>query len=165
MELLKDGLWAGWSTLRLLVQNFAMLSIFFPILWRYRGKNIGTQLNASYDILRSVLSQGVLLRSDSALRVTTYCDADWNACPLTCRSWSSYIVLVGSSLVSWKIKKQNIVSASSAEAEYRLMAYTLRELKWMKRILASFSVPHKGPMKMFCDSFFGHIYCCKSCFP
>ena len=32
------------------------------------------------------------------------------------------------------------------------MAYTLRELKWIKRILTSFGVHHNEPMKLFCDS-------------
>lgn len=40
-------------------------------------------------------SQGVMLRSDSSLRVTAFCDADWSACLVTRRSLSSYIVLLG----------------------------------------------------------------------
>lgn len=32
------------------------------------------------------------------------------------------------------------------------MAYTLRGLKWIKRILTSFGVSLKEPIKMFCDS-------------
>ena len=102
--------------------------------------------------LKGSPSQGVLLRSNSSLKVTAFCDVDWSACPLTRRSLSSYIVLFGSSPVSWKTKKQNTVSASSAESEYRAMAYTLRELKWVKRILTSFGVQHKESMKLFCDS-------------
>ena len=67
-------------------------------------------------------------------------------------SLSSYIILLGSSPVSWKTKKQNIVSASSVESEYRSMAYTLHELNWIKRILTSFDIQHKEPMKFFCDT-------------
>lgn len=102
--------------------------------------------------LKGSPSQGVFLKAYCTLRVTALCDADWSACPLTRRSLSSYIVFLGSSPVSWKTKKQNTVSASSAEAEYRSMAYTLHELKWIKRILNSFGFPHREPMKIFCDS-------------
>lgn len=102
--------------------------------------------------LKGCPSQGIMLRSDSELRVTAYCDSDWSACPITRRSLSSYIVLLGTSPVSWKTKKQNTVSASSAEAEYRSMAYTLHELKWLKRMLHAFGISTKGPMRMFCDS-------------
>lgn len=102
--------------------------------------------------LKGCPSQGILLSSVSDLQVTAYCDSDWSACPLTRRSLSSYIVLLGTSPVSWKTKKQNTVSASSAEAEYRCMAYTLRELKWLKRMLLSFGISHPRPMRLFCDS-------------
>lgn len=42
-------------------------------------------------------AQGVMLRSDSALTLTAYCDSDWAACPLTRRSLSAYIMYLGDS--------------------------------------------------------------------
>ena len=45
-----------------------------------------------------------------------------------------------------------MVSMSSAEAEYRSMAYTLKELKWFKGLLEDLGFPHEGLMSMFCDS-------------
>ncbi|KAL9308835.1 putative RNA-directed DNA polymerase [Arabidopsis thaliana] len=79
--------------------------------------------------LKESPAQGILLRSDSALQVTAYCDSDYNSCPLTQRSLSVYVVYFGDSPISWKTKKQDTVSYSSAEAEYRAMAYTLKEIK------------------------------------
>ena len=102
--------------------------------------------------LKGSPDQGILLRSDSDLTVTAYCDSDWNACPLTRRSLSAYIVLLGSCPISWKTKKQDTVSMSSAEAEYRSMSYALKELKWIKKLLVSFDLKHDSPMRLFCDS-------------
>lgn len=72
--------------------------------------------------------------------------------PLTRRSLSAYVVLLGSSPIFWKTKKQDTLSHSSAEAEYRAMAAALRELKWLKRLLADLGVEHDVPMEMFSDS-------------
>jgi hypothetical protein len=41
---------------------------------------------------------------------------------------------------------------SSAGAEYRSMATTTCELKWLKALLLSLDVPHSSPMKIYCDS-------------
>lgn len=79
--------------------------------------------------LKSSLSQGVFLSSKSVLSLTAFCDSDWAACPLTRKSLTGYIVMFGRSLISWKTKKQKIVSRSSAEAEYRTMSDAYSELK------------------------------------
>ena len=93
-----------------------------------------------------------MLRSDSDLKIRAYCDSDYNSCPLTRRSLSAYMVLLGNSPVAWKIKKQNTVSHSSVEAEYRAMSDALKELKWMRRLLEDLGVKHETHMELFCNS-------------
>ncbi|GJS02148.1 retrovirus-related pol polyprotein from transposon TNT 1-94 [Tanacetum coccineum] len=68
------------------------------------------------------------------------------------RSLTGWLVYLGDSPISWKTKKQNIVSRSSAEAEYRSMALTADELKWLKGLLKSFGIHHSQPMLLYCDS-------------
>lgn len=101
---------------------------------------------------KSSPGQRIMLKADGHLRIQAYCDSDWVSCPLTRRSLSAYVVHLGGSSVFWKTKNQETVSHSSAEAEYQAMAAALRELKWMKRLLADLGVPQNGPMKLFCDS-------------
>jgi len=79
--------------------------------------------------------QGILLRKDCDLRLYAWCDSDWAGCPLTRRSLNGWFVSLGVSPISWKTKKQHVVSRSSTEAEYRSMAMTTCELKWLKEIL------------------------------
>lgn len=42
-------------------------------------------------------------------------------------------------LVRWRSKKQNVVSRSSAEAEYRAMAHTACEMMWVRSLLQEMS--------------------------
>ncbi|XP_065855377.1 uncharacterized mitochondrial protein AtMg00810-like [Euphorbia lathyris] len=102
--------------------------------------------------LKGSPGQGILLRKCNDLRLNAFCDSDWAACPLTRRSLTGYFVLLGTSPISWKTKRQPTVSRSSAEAEYRAMAVTTCELKWLKSLLRSLGVHHSRPMRLFCDS-------------
>lgn len=62
------------------------------------------------------------------------------------------VVLLGNSPVSRKTKKQGTMSHPSAEAENRVMAATLRELKLLKRLLVDLGVLQSDMMEMYCDS-------------
>jgi hypothetical protein len=63
-----------------------------------------------------------------------------------------YCIFVGGNLVSWKSKKQLVVARSSAEAEYRAMAFTAYELIWLKALLIDLGVFHPQPMSLCCDN-------------
>ena len=86
--------------------------------------------------LKSAPGQGIFLPSKSDLQLHAYCDSDWASCPIT-----GYFITLGSSPISWKTKKQTIVSRSSAEAEYRSMANTACELIWLRTLLRDLMVP------------------------
>lgn len=45
-----------------------------------------------------------------------------------------YCVYIGGNLVSWKSKKQDIMSKSSAEAEYQAVTQAICELVWLMRL-------------------------------
>ncbi|KAJ4771370.1 Retroelement pol polyprotein-like [Rhynchospora pubera] len=102
--------------------------------------------------LKGSPGQGILLSANSDLTLYGYCDSDWATCPLTRRSLTGYFVMLGTSPISCKTKKQHTVSRSSAEAEYRSMATTACELTWLKALLQSLGVSHAQPMKLMCDS-------------
>lgn len=96
--------------------------------------------------------QGILLKAEKNFQITGWCDADYNSCPLTRRSVTGFFVQLGDSPVSWKTRKQDTVSMSSSEAEYRAMAFITKELMWLKRVLLDLGVKHTQPMRLYCDN-------------
>uniref|UniRef100_A0A3Q7IG12 Reverse transcriptase Ty1/copia-type domain-containing protein n=1 Tax=Solanum lycopersicum TaxID=4081 RepID=A0A3Q7IG12_SOLLC len=81
--------------------------------------------------LKGSVGQGIWLHSEPTNTITCWCDSDWAACPNTRRSITGYVIKFGESLVSWKSKKQQTVSRSSAEAEYRSIASVVSEITWL----------------------------------
>ncbi|KAK9077344.1 hypothetical protein SSX86_005681 [Deinandra increscens subsp. villosa] len=111
--------------------------------------------DAAMRILRYIKGtpgQGLLLPSTNNLSLKAFCDSDWGGCRTTRRSVSGYCIFLGTSLVSWKSKKQTNVSRSSAKAEYRAMANTCLELTWLRYILQDLKVPLVAPSPLYCDN-------------
>jgi len=59
---------------------------------------------------------------------------------------------LGESLISWKSKKQQTISKSSSEAEYRALAATTCELQWLTFLLQDLHVPFITPATLYCDN-------------
>jgi hypothetical protein len=108
-----------------------------------------SHLNLMKRILRYIkgtLDLGMHFSSSPATSLTVYSDVDWAGCPNTCRSTSVYYIYLSDNLISWSSKWQATVSRSSAEAEYRAVAYAVAECAGFVSFLASFITP------LFCDS-------------
>jgi hypothetical protein len=59
---------------------------------------------------------------------------------------------VGGNLVSWRSKKQTVVSRSTAEAEYRALSQGVSEMLWVKYLLSELKLLRKGPLRVWCDN-------------
>nr|GEX92689.1 hypothetical protein [Tanacetum cinerariifolium] len=110
--------------------------------------------------LKTTLGQGISLPKQGGTQLISYCDYDWMGCPFTRHSRTDYLLMLGGAPVSWKSKKQSVVSRSSAEAEYRVMATTeyramattVSEVLWFRWLLTELDAPQKGPTMLFCDN-------------
>jgi len=112
-------------------------------------------LDAAHRVLRYLKlapGQGILFPSHGKLQLKGYCDADWASCPTTRRSVTRFCVFLGGAPISWKSKKQSIVSRSSAESEYTSMASLTYELVWLKQLLCDLQVPHSQQTLLYCDN-------------
>lgn len=61
-------------------------------------------------------------------------------------------MFLGDSLISWKAKKQIVVSKSSSEVEYRALASATCEIQWLLYLMKDLEVDQTNPVELFCDS-------------
>ncbi|KAL4022729.1 hypothetical protein IC575_016474 [Cucumis melo] len=102
--------------------------------------------------IKGTLGHGLQFSSQSSLVLSGYSDADWAGDPTDRRSTIDYCFYLGDSLISWRSKKQSVVSRSSTESEYRALADTTAELLWLRWLLADMGVPQQGPTLLYCDN-------------
>ncbi|RVX02576.1 Retrovirus-related Pol polyprotein from transposon TNT 1-94 [Vitis vinifera] len=101
---------------------------------------------------RRLVGQGVLYENRGHTQVVGYTDADWAGSPTDRRSTSGYCVFIGGNLISWKSKKQDVVTRSSAEAEYQAMVLATYELIWLRHLLRELRFGKDEQMKLICDN-------------
>lgn len=111
-------------------------------------------LKAAYHVFRYLKgdpSLGIFLNNNADYGVKAFCDLDWATCSQSRKSVSGYIMLLGTSPISWKSKKQSTISLSSAEAEYRSTIMVVGELVWLARLLSELTIPLTLPILIFYD--------------
>ncbi|XP_020963349.1 uncharacterized protein LOC110264984 [Arachis ipaensis] len=149
------------SAYRRLIGRFMYLTISRPYiifavtkLAQFMSDPRVPHLNAIHQILRYLKAapgQGIFFSSNSKFNLSIYTDADWGSCLDTRRSTTGYCTFLGDSLISWKSKKQPVVSRSSTEAEYRAMANAACEVVWLTNLLRFMDITIESAM-LFCDN-------------
>jgi hypothetical protein len=61
-------------------------------------------------------------------------------------------MFLGTSLIFWKSKKQDRVSKSSTESEYRAMSSTCFEIVWIRGLLTELGFPPNAPTPLHADN-------------
>ncbi|KAL5734666.1 hypothetical protein ACOSP7_032527 [Xanthoceras sorbifolium] len=102
--------------------------------------------------LRGTIFQSLILPSTSSLQLHVYSNTDWGHDSTDRKSVTGFCIFLGDSLISWKSKKQTVVSKSSTEAEYRALAFTTTEIVWLRWLLADMGVSLSHPTPMYCDN-------------
>ncbi len=68
--------------------------------------------------------------------LTGFVDADWAGDVDDRRSRSGFLFFLGSNLISWQSKKQDIIALSSAEAEIMAATSAAKEAMWLRGVLS-----------------------------
>lgn len=109
--------------------------------------------------LAGTTTHGIFLRKGNTLSLHAYSDADWAGDTDDYVSTNGYIVYLGRHPISWSSKKQNGVTRSSTEAEYRSVANASSEMMWVCSLLEELGITLPKTPVIYCDNV-GATYLC-----
>ncbi|CAN0871895.1 Retrovirus-related Pol polyprotein from transposon TNT 1-94 [Linum grandiflorum] len=102
--------------------------------------------------LRHTKDVGMFFPSSGSPVLEAFADADYAGCIDTRRSTSGWCIRFGRSFVSWRCRKQDKVSKSSTEAEYRSMSEVSSEIVWLQRLFQELGIVCESPMRVYGDN-------------
>ncbi|GJU33246.1 ribonuclease H-like domain-containing protein [Tanacetum coccineum] len=102
--------------------------------------------------LRGTTDLGLQLFRSTTSQFIAYSDADWAGCPAMRRSTSGYCVYLGDNLLTWSSKRQDTLSRSSAETEYRGVANAVAKTSWIHNLLRELHTPLFTATLVYCDN-------------
>ena len=98
-------------------------------------------------------TQGLRFTKTPTLSLTAFADADYASNLDDRRSTTGVCVFLGPNLISWFSKKQDVVSRSSTESEYRALATATTEIIWLQSLFKELGVQlDRGPAVIWCDN-------------
>jgi|SRR6266702_716370 len=69
-----------------------------------------------------------------------------------CRAISGYVFLIDSGAISWSLRKQELVTLSTAEAEYVAAMHAAKEAIWLHKLLGKLFPNLLVPTSLYCDN-------------
>ncbi|GJX04226.1 ribonuclease H-like domain-containing protein [Tanacetum coccineum] len=124
-------------------------------LSQFMHSPLTSHLKIAFKIVRyfkSCPGLGIHIAKTSGMFLNAYSAADWAKCVVTRKSVTGYCVFLNNSLVSWKSKKQNTLSKSLTEVEYKALASVTSEVIWILNFLKDLQIENLLPVSLYCDN-------------
>jgi histone deacetylase 1/2 len=102
--------------------------------------------------IQGTLHTGITFQKSSSTLLSAFSDADWAGCLDDRRSTGGFAIFFGPNLISWSARKQETVSRSSTEAEYKALANATAELIWVEALLRELGLPPTQRPCLWCDN-------------
>jgi len=84
--------------------------------------------------IKSCPGKKLVYKKHEHVRIFLYSDSGYAGDRGDMKFTIGYCTFVGENLKTWRSKQQDVVSRLSAEAEYRVIAHTIWEIVWLKKI-------------------------------
>jgi hypothetical protein len=98
------------------------------------NREVWTGIKRVFRYLKGSENLGISI-DDSNEIFHAYCDADWAADTSDRRSFSGYVIFLGSTPIVWKTRKQDCISTSTQEAEYIALSDCAKEVKALMNLV------------------------------
>lgn len=130
------------------------LAFALSMLSRHMAEPSKGALTLALGVLRYLAGtreMGLHFEKGADLLFVGYSDSDWAGDPVTRRSTTGYVYMLGGGTVSWLSQLQRTVAVSSVEAEYQATATAVREALWLQKLADDLSLP-KSAVEIRVDS-------------
>ena len=125
------------------------------VLSQFKHSPRTSHLQAAHTVLKylkGTTGLGLTYRQTGKLDLCLYTNSDYAGSRVDYRSTIGYCTILGGNLVTWRSKKQNIVSKSSTVAEFCAMSKGIDEVMWIKHMLDDLQIPYHKPIILRCDN-------------
>ena len=95
--------------------------------------------------LKGTINQSLEFTDSENQSLTAYVDADYGGDRIQRKSTTGYVVFHGNNLISWNSKLQPIIATSTMEAEYVALSSVVKEIMYLRNLLAEIGFPQHGP--------------------
>ncbi|XP_033143560.1 uncharacterized mitochondrial protein AtMg00810 [Brassica rapa] len=102
--------------------------------------------------VKGTLAMGIGIKANTDSTLICYSDSDWAGCKETRRSTGGLCTLLASNVISWSAKRDDTVSKSSTEAEYRTMSAAASEIVWLQNLLCVMGLQKQRTPPLLCDN-------------
>ncbi|KAK6150594.1 hypothetical protein DH2020_015526 [Rehmannia glutinosa] len=141
---------------RLMYLNMSRRDVTYCIqqLSQFINNPYSSHWDAAIHVLRYLKgcpSKGLFYSAAESFKFEAFCDADWATCLDTRKSLTGYCIFFGGSLVSWKTKKQLIVSKSSTNQAVHSCGRCCAQVLWMRQQPRDYEIEEKE-IPIMCDN-------------
>ena len=101
--------------------------------------------------LKGTIGQGIIFRRSNTLNLTCFSNEDWGN-DVDHRSTIGFCIFLSNNIVFWCSKKQQMVSRSNIESEYRSLANAASKLIWIQSLLIELKIKQNTSSTVWCDN-------------